>query len=326
LKKKSNPRSTPYEAPAPKRKLNEAWTHDKFAVTTVVDTHEPYVPEYDETRRYTTTTVAVPPAHQAPVAEKPPISTGSKVMITNLDPSILVEDIHLLCSNIGPLKKGITLHYNAEAGSIAEVTFTKREHAELCIAEYNNRKLDDRVMKVHMLTSSAPPSMPEPAPSPIAAQTYQARTHVANHEPTFRVTGLAQAAAIIQPFHSADHTVDRRVVSADGGRRGAMRGGRGGGRVVSVGGPAKGLARGGSSNRGGRNTGRGGWHSKEAVKEEKPKTAEDLDSMLMKYKSGKATEEDKGRKGTHREASKSGEDLDRELAAYREKKKAETAE
>ena len=258
-------------------------------------------------------TVATPAV--APAAALPPLTTGTKIMITNLDPSIAVEDVHELCSSVGPLKGPILFHYNKEAGSIAEVVYAKRQDAINAIHEYNGRQLDDRVMKVHMLTSNPAPSVaatPDHRPhttTPQVQQPYAAsgRVNFDNGEPQFRVTlGGANVIRGADGTHAGRRTVERREVSIHGGR------GRGGARV----------SRGAKGGRGG-----AAAPGRTKGRHEAPKSAEDLDSALAAYRSGVPAAADtsaSGSKGKPKgkkaeKVTKSAEDLDAELNSYRNK-------
>jgi hypothetical protein len=86
-----------------------------------------------------------------------PLSTGTKIMITNLNEDILESDMEELFGNIGDIKSAV-VHYDASGRSrgTAEVTFRKRADAVEAIEKYNGRELDGAPMRIHLMGSGMP--------------------------------------------------------------------------------------------------------------------------------------------------------------------------
>lgn len=75
----------------------------------------------------------------------PPISTGTRVIISNLDLTITDGDISELFEDVGHLSS----HRLVQPG-IAEVIYEDAGDAERAVELYHNRQLDARPMKVHI--------------------------------------------------------------------------------------------------------------------------------------------------------------------------------
>lgn len=107
-----------------------------------------------------------PPAVSRPAA-RASISTGTKVMITNLDPEIEAEDLREVFASEEVLGKraaagikSVSIHMDANGNSkeTGEVVFRRRQDALLAIEELDGRDVDGRVIRVR-LVGSWPPAL-----------------------------------------------------------------------------------------------------------------------------------------------------------------------
>ena len=85
-----------------------------------------------------------------PASKLPGLTTGTKVVVSNLNRDIAKDDIQELFGEMGPLRS-VTMR----RGGSAEVIFRRRKDAETAIAEYNGRGLDGRPMKIRIVEKSA---------------------------------------------------------------------------------------------------------------------------------------------------------------------------
>lgn len=85
---------------------------------------------------------------------KPPLSTGTKLMISNFASSVSEEDLQQLFGAIGDLKS-CELDYDKEGKSkgSGSVVFVNYNDAIKAIEEYNDRELDGKAMKIHLLSN-----------------------------------------------------------------------------------------------------------------------------------------------------------------------------
>lgn len=85
---------------------------------------------------------------------KPPISTGTKVMLTNFAVSVTEKDLNDLFSAVGPIKS-CELDYDKEGKSkgTGTVIFVNHSDAIKAIEEYQDRELDGKEMKLHIISS-----------------------------------------------------------------------------------------------------------------------------------------------------------------------------
>ncbi len=74
------------------------------------------------------------------------------MVVSNLAPSVSQQDVKELFSRIGPVKSA-TLNYNEKGQSkgVAQVVFAKVGDAAKAHAEYNNRQLDNKPMKIELI-------------------------------------------------------------------------------------------------------------------------------------------------------------------------------
>lgn len=87
-------------------------------------------------------------------AFKSPISTGTKVMLTNFAVSVTEKDLNDLFSAVGPIKS-CELDYDKEGKSkgTGTVIFVNHSDAIKSIEEYQDRELDGKEMKLHIISS-----------------------------------------------------------------------------------------------------------------------------------------------------------------------------
>lgn len=81
-------------------------------------------------------------------AAKPPIMTGTKLLVSNFDPEITSEDLRELFGRLGEIKS-LALHYqhNKPKGT-AEVIFKLHKDALAAVEEYDGRIIDGRKVSV----------------------------------------------------------------------------------------------------------------------------------------------------------------------------------
>ncbi|CAL5422549.1 unnamed protein product [Camellia sinensis] len=111
-------------------------------------------------------------AYSAQVGRVSAIETGTKLLISNLDYGVSIEDIKELFSEVGDLKR-YSIHYDRSGRSkgTAEVVFSRRKDAEAAVKRYNNVQLDGKPMKVEIVgtniaTPAAPSLLPPLLPPP----------------------------------------------------------------------------------------------------------------------------------------------------------------
>ncbi|KAJ1435534.1 RNA-binding domain superfamily, partial [Sesbania bispinosa] len=89
--------------------------------------------------------------------------TGTKLYISNLDYGVSSEDIKLLFSEEGELKRHCIHHdKSGRSKGTAEVVFTRHSDALAAIKRYNNMRLDGKPLKIELVGTSfvTPPVMP----------------------------------------------------------------------------------------------------------------------------------------------------------------------
>eukprot|EP00501_MAST-03F_sp_TOSAG23-6_P001298 GSMAST32.ASY1.ANO1.1346.1 assembled CDS len=85
-------------------------------------------------------------------ADKQPLSTGTKIRVSNLDLEVLSDDIKELFQNIGPVKNAqVYFDRNGVSKGIAEVVFRHKADALKSISEFDARELDGKPMKITLL-------------------------------------------------------------------------------------------------------------------------------------------------------------------------------
>lgn len=117
------------------RDINEKWEHDKFESNINVKNVNNMM-NVNNGRK------------------KSPLSTGTKLMISNFASSVSEEDLKQLFGAIGDIK-GCELDYDKEGKSkgSGSVVYVKYEDAIKAIEEYNDRELDGQAMKIHLLSN-----------------------------------------------------------------------------------------------------------------------------------------------------------------------------
>lgn len=88
------------------------------------------------------------------------LETGTKLHISNLNPSVTVEDVQELFSEVGELKR-YSVNYDKDGKSqgSAEVVFARKVDALDAIERYNGVLLDGKPMEIELVGSkSEPPS------------------------------------------------------------------------------------------------------------------------------------------------------------------------
>ncbi|KAI4351058.1 hypothetical protein L6164_005445 [Bauhinia variegata] len=93
---------------------------------------------------------------------------GTKLYISNLDYGVSNDDLKLLFSEVGELKRH-SIHYDKSGRSkgIAEVVFIRQSDAIAAIKRYNNVRLDGKPLKIELVGVNvvSPIVMPPPANS-----------------------------------------------------------------------------------------------------------------------------------------------------------------
>lgn len=223
-------------------------------------------------------------------ADKPPISTGVRVIVSNLDFGIAEEDLVEIFGRVGDLKS-VALETN-EAGrstGIAELTYRRREGAVAAVSEYDLRVIDGRPVRVAIVEgdSAAVPAAAIAAALPVV--------HVQ--------TTYSSAAAASSSFR---------------GERGR---GRGRGAGIADGGRGRGRGRGGGGAAAG-----GGGGGRPARSDD---ADAEFEQYLRKRDGVTATEAEpaaaskpSGGRGGGRRSAASAEDTDDAFAAYMSQRKA----
>ncbi|XP_020231978.1 THO complex subunit 4B [Cajanus cajan] len=89
------------------------------------------------------------------------IESGTKLYVSNLDRGVSNDDIKLLFSEEGELKR-YTIHYDESGRSkgTAEVVFVRYSDALAAIKKYNNMRLDGKPLQIELVgTSSVTPAV-----------------------------------------------------------------------------------------------------------------------------------------------------------------------
>ncbi|XP_061338356.1 THO complex subunit 4B-like [Gastrolobium bilobum] len=104
-----------------------------------------------------TTPYAIPQGRQANVVPEMVLDgaaaeSGTKLYISNLDYGVSNQDIKLLFSEEGELKR-YSIHYDKSGRSkgTAEVVFTRRSDALTAIKKYNNMRLDGKSLQIELV-------------------------------------------------------------------------------------------------------------------------------------------------------------------------------
>ncbi|OAJ42365.1 hypothetical protein BDEG_25820 [Batrachochytrium dendrobatidis JEL423] len=87
-------------------------------------------------------------------------ASADKLVVSNLAFNVTEADVRELFSRIGPLRSA-QLNYNSEGKSkgSATVIFNKHGDASKAFAEYNNRTLDERPMKIELIVNPGAPAL-----------------------------------------------------------------------------------------------------------------------------------------------------------------------
>ncbi|OMO58915.1 hypothetical protein CCACVL1_25250 [Corchorus capsularis] len=90
---------------------------------------------------------------------------GSKLLVSNLDYGVSNEDIKVLFSEVGNLKRcSINYDKSGRSKGTAEVVFYNHMDAVAAIKRYNNVQLDGKPMTIELVGASLVMSAPVPAP------------------------------------------------------------------------------------------------------------------------------------------------------------------
>ncbi|KAK7084009.1 polymerase delta-interacting protein 3 [Halocaridina rubra] len=106
--------------------------------------HERAFDEQVEYQVYPKKVSAVPSA-------RPPITRGTKVVVSNLHPKVTMEDMEELLGTVGPLS-----YVGMVRPGVAEAVFLNDEDAYRSVDQFNNRQLDGQAMKVVVVKSKTP--------------------------------------------------------------------------------------------------------------------------------------------------------------------------
>jgi THO complex subunit 4 len=105
------------------------------------------------------------------------LTTGGKLLISNLDAGVTSDDLNDLFSTFGTLKKA-DVCYDKSGRSLGtgEVVFVSKMHAQKAQQDYNNVALDGKPMKIEfvvpMVAAAAPAPRVQQMPAPRPAQNY----------------------------------------------------------------------------------------------------------------------------------------------------------
>lgn len=129
-RQQSGNRSIPYSRP---KQIPDKWEHDM---------HD---------------NVARGAVSEGGAASRPSLSTGTKLIISNLDFGVTDADIKELFSEFGSLKKSM-INYDGSGRShgTADVTFVRKEDAIKAVNTYKGVPLDGRAMQIEIATTELP--------------------------------------------------------------------------------------------------------------------------------------------------------------------------
>lgn len=156
-KSKSRPNASPASLSGPTRRAPPAARAAPYppAVPKAAAAASPYG-VYSE---HVAAMVASAPPPAAPRA----LETGTKLHISNLDPSVTVDDVQELFSEVGELKR-YSVNYDKDGRSkgTAEVVFARKVDALDAIKRYNGVLLDGKPMKLVLIGNNAEPPTTTP--------------------------------------------------------------------------------------------------------------------------------------------------------------------
>ncbi|XP_044478716.1 THO complex subunit 4D-like [Mangifera indica] len=140
------------------------------------------------------------------------VEVGAKLCVSNLHIGVTNEDIRVLFSEIGELKR-YAIHYdkNGRPSGSAEVVYTRRSDAFAALKRYNNVLLDGKLMKIEIV-------------GPNAEVPISARVNVSG------ANGRRKRTVVMTP--GSGHPVGSAIINRGSGqsRRGYVRNNRGRGR------------------------------------------------------------------------------------------------
>jgi RNA recognition motif-containing protein len=128
----------------------EVWRHDKFSKAGAAS--KPFPKPRSES-----------PAAAAP---RPPITLGTRILITNLDPEINAEDIREIFGKVGELRT-VAIHYDAhnKPKGVAEVVYRHRAAADAAVKEFDGRQVDETRIRVKIIDEGSAAGDAPAAPS-----------------------------------------------------------------------------------------------------------------------------------------------------------------
>jgi hypothetical protein len=114
------------------------------------------------------------PAATTQASDKPPITTGTPVIVANLKEEIDLDQLKEIFQTVGPLKSAERLKYNGKSHA-ARVVYKLKADAEKAVNEFNGRLLDETPMRVTMSRKriqigDSKPSANKAAPTQQASQ------------------------------------------------------------------------------------------------------------------------------------------------------------
>jgi RNA recognition motif-containing protein len=86
----------------------------------------------------------------APASEKPPLVTGTPVIVSNVDDKVDAAELKDIFEAVGPVKTIEILPAKGKQPTAARVTFKVKADAEKAVAEFNERLLDGKKISVKL--------------------------------------------------------------------------------------------------------------------------------------------------------------------------------
>lgn len=112
--------------------------------------------------------------YNPPVQQGPRLGAGTKVLVSNLDPDVIAEDVEEIFERIGAVKDAV-IFYDRDGNSMgtAEVTFHKSSHAVQAVDDYDGAKVDGRPMYLKLIANRIEQRAVQPRAAPQRQQPRQ---------------------------------------------------------------------------------------------------------------------------------------------------------